>query len=69
MRKDIAKLSKKVGFLEPLPFIGVPFEQLGMNIVRPPERTKSGNRSMLVITDCATKYPEFYPPSSLGLEQ
>lgn len=47
--------------LEPLPIIGVPFEQLGMDIVGPLEKTKAGNRFMLVITDYATKYPEVFP--------
>ena len=44
-----------------LPIIGTPFERLGMDIVGPVERSKTGNRYMLVITDYATKYPEVFP--------
>lgn len=44
-----------------LPVIGVPFEQLGMDVVGPLERSKAGNHFMLVITDYATRYPEVFP--------
>lgn len=47
--------------LQPLPIISVPFERLGMDIVGPVEKSKSGNRYMLVITDYGTKYPEVFP--------
>ncbi|XP_051271638.1 uncharacterized protein LOC127372197 isoform X2 [Dicentrarchus labrax] len=47
--------------LRPLPIIDTPFERLGMDIVGPVERSKSGNRYMLVITDYATKYPDVFP--------
>ncbi|KAG1956974.1 gag-pol fusion protein [Pimephales promelas] len=47
--------------LEPLPVIGIPFEQLGMDVVGPLERSKTGNRYMLVINDYATRYPEVFP--------
>lgn len=47
--------------LQPLPIVGVPFERLGMDIVGPLERSKSGNRYMLVISDYATRYPEVFP--------
>ncbi|XP_051236276.1 uncharacterized protein LOC127352145 [Dicentrarchus labrax] len=51
--------------LQPLPIVGTPFERLGMDIVGPVERSKSGNRYMLVITDYATKYPEVFPLKSV----
>ncbi|XP_034565107.1 uncharacterized protein LOC117830889 isoform X4 [Notolabrus celidotus] len=51
--------------LQPLPIIGTPFERLGMDIVGPVERSKAGNRYMLVITDYATKYPEVFPLKSI----
>lgn len=51
--------------LQPLPIIGTPFERLGMDIVGPVEKSKSGNRYMLVITDYATKYPEVFPLKSI----
>ncbi|XP_036065872.1 uncharacterized protein LOC118598010 [Oryzias melastigma] len=51
--------------LQPLPVITTPFERIGMDIVGPVERSKSGNRYMLVITDYATKYPEVFPLKSI----
>ncbi|XP_037831815.1 uncharacterized protein LOC119617061 isoform X2 [Kryptolebias marmoratus] len=51
--------------LQPLPIISTPFERLGMDIVGPLERSKSGNRYMLVILDYATKYPEVFPLKSI----
>lgn len=47
--------------LQPLPLISTPFERIGMDIVGPLERSKAGNRYMLVLTDYATKYPEVFP--------
>uniref|UniRef100_A0A8C7YR87 Gypsy retrotransposon integrase-like protein 1 n=1 Tax=Oryzias sinensis TaxID=183150 RepID=A0A8C7YR87_9TELE len=51
--------------LQPLPLISTPFERLGMDIVGPVERSKCGNRFMLVITDYATKYPEVFALKSV----
>lgn len=51
--------------LLPLPIIATPFECLGMDIVGPVEKSKAGNRYMLVITDYATKYPEVFPLKSI----
>ncbi|XP_057693505.1 uncharacterized protein LOC130916648 [Corythoichthys intestinalis] len=47
--------------LHPLPVVSTPFQRLGMDVVGPVEKSKSGNRFMLVITDYATKYPEVFP--------
>uniref|UniRef100_A0A669FBS4 Gypsy retrotransposon integrase-like protein 1 n=1 Tax=Oreochromis niloticus TaxID=8128 RepID=A0A669FBS4_ORENI len=47
--------------LQPLPIIGIPFQRLGMDVVGPVEKSKAGNRFMLVITDYATRYPEVFP--------
>lgn len=47
--------------LVPLQVIGVPFEQLGMDVIGPLERSKAGNRFMLLITEYATRYPEVFP--------
>ena len=55
--------------LQPLPLIDTPFERLGMDIVGPVERSKAGNRYMLVITDYATKYPEVFPLKSIKAKQ
>jgi len=51
--------------LLPLPIIATPFECLGMDIVGLVEKSKAGNRYMLVITDYATKYPEVFPLKSI----
>ncbi|KAL1279630.1 hypothetical protein QQF64_026303, partial [Cirrhinus molitorella] len=51
--------------LQPLPIIGTPFERLGMDIVGPVERSRTGNRFMLVITNYATSYPEVFPLRSV----
>uniref|UniRef100_A0A8C6KQE2 Gypsy retrotransposon integrase-like protein 1 n=1 Tax=Nothobranchius furzeri TaxID=105023 RepID=A0A8C6KQE2_NOTFU len=51
--------------LQPLLIIMTPFERLGMDVVGPVEKSKSGNRFMLVITDYATKYPEVFPLKSV----
>lgn len=51
--------------LQPLPVIGTPFERLGMDVLGPVERSRSGNRFMLVITDYATRYPEVFPLRSV----
>ena len=51
--------------LQPLPVISIPFERLGMDIVGPVEKSKAGNRFMLVVTDYATKYPEVFPLKSV----
>lgn len=36
-----------------------------MDVVGPVERSRSGNRFMLVITDYATRYPEVFPLRSV----
>ncbi|XP_026050763.1 uncharacterized protein LOC113037671 [Carassius auratus] len=51
--------------LQPLPIIDTPFERLGMDVVGPVERSRSGNRFMLVITDYSTRYPEVFPLKSV----
>ncbi len=51
--------------LQPLPIIGTPFERLGMDVVGLVERSRSGNRFMLVVTDYATRYPEVSPLKSI----
>ncbi|KAL1254106.1 hypothetical protein QQF64_016335 [Cirrhinus molitorella] len=51
--------------LQPLPIIGTPFERLGMDVIGPVERSRSGNRFMLVVTDYATRYPEVFSLKSI----
>lgn len=51
--------------LSPLLIIGIPFERLGTDIIGPVEKSKTGNRGMLVIIDYATKYPEVFSLKSI----
>jgi hypothetical protein len=45
------------GYLNPIK-VGKPFERIGIDFVGPLERTKDGNRYILVVTDYLTKWPE-----------
>ncbi len=74
MSKDIAEFCKacpecqysrkrkprKVPLI-PLPVIDVPFQRLGMDILGPLERSKTGYKYILVICDYATRFPEVFP--------
>ncbi|KAK2704733.1 hypothetical protein QYM36_016946, partial [Artemia franciscana] len=44
--------------LQPLPIIETPFHKIGMDLVAPLERSKTGLKWILVINDYATRYPE-----------
>src|SRR5215216_3369751 len=52
-------MSKKGGksYLNPIK-VGEPFERIGIDFVGPLERTKKGNKYILVVTDYLTKWPE-----------
>ncbi|KAL2102386.1 hypothetical protein ACEWY4_001554 [Coilia grayii] len=56
-----SKHKAKPSPLQPLPIIGIPFQRIGMDIVGPLEKTRSGHRFILVICDYATRYPEAFP--------
>src|SRR5436189_3819880 len=45
------------GYLNPIK-VGKPFERIGIDFVGPLNRTKKGNRYILVVTDYLTKWPE-----------
>src|SRR5881227_655600 len=45
------------GNLHPIK-VGEPFERIGIDFVGPLERTKNGNKYILVVTDYLTKWPE-----------
>jgi transposase InsO family protein len=45
-----------------------PFARIAMDIVGPLPRRRSGNRYVLVICDCATRYPEAVPLRSIDAE-
>lgn len=45
----------------PWSVVGIPFECIGMDLVGPLERNKTGNRFSLVIVDYATCYPKAVP--------
>uniref|UniRef100_A0A674PL68 Integrase catalytic domain-containing protein n=1 Tax=Takifugu rubripes TaxID=31033 RepID=A0A674PL68_TAKRU len=47
--------------LVPLPVVDTPFERIGVDVVGPLERSRSGNRFILVVCDYATRYPEAFP--------
>ena len=54
--------------LEPLPVISTPFERIAIDIVGPLERTKSGNKYILLMCDYATRWPEAEPLKSIEVE-
>ena len=41
--------------------VGEPFERIGIDFVGPLERTRKGNKYILVVTDYLTKWPEVKP--------
>lgn len=49
---------KPIGFLQPLPPVGMPFKQVGMDFLGPFTKSQSGNRYILVMTDYHTKWVE-----------
>ncbi len=52
--------------LRPLPLMEVPFEKIGMDLIRPLERSARGYRFALVLVDYATRYPEAVPLRSIS---
>ncbi len=46
---------------QPLPVISEPFRRIAMDIVGPLEKSSTGHRYILVISDYATLYPEAFP--------
>ncbi|KAL2082601.1 hypothetical protein ACEWY4_012302 [Coilia grayii] len=55
--------------LHPLPIIDKPFTVIGMDIVGPLDRSKRGNRYILVMCDYATRYPEAFPLKNIKARQ
>ncbi|KAL2089209.1 hypothetical protein ACEWY4_016108 [Coilia grayii] len=55
--------------LIPMPIIDVPFSRIGMDIVGPLERSRRGNRYILVVVDYATTYPEAFPLRQVKVRQ
>lgn len=51
-----------------IPPMDIPFKRIAMDIVGPLNRTKSGNRYILVICDYATKYPEAIPLKTIDTQ-
>ena len=47
--------------MQSMPIIEEPFTRIAMDIVGPRERSKSGNKYIVVICDYATRYPEAIP--------
>lgn len=52
-----------------LPIIDTPFKRIAMDIVGPLERSRAGNRYILVIGDYATRYPEVFPLKNVKARQ
>lgn len=52
-----------------LPIIDIPFSRIAMDIVGPLERSRSGNRYILVVADYATRYPEVFPLRNIKTRQ
>lgn len=52
-----------------LPIIDVPFTRIAMDIMGPLERSRTGNRYILVVTDYATRYPEAFPLRNIKTRQ
>ena len=52
----------------PLPVIAEPFKRVAMDIVGPLQRSRSGNRYVLVMCDYATRYPEAVPMKTIDAE-
>src|SRR6266487_3882841 len=51
---------REKSYLNPIR-VGEPFERIGINFVRPLERTRKRNKYILVVTDYLTKWPEAKP--------
>lgn len=57
--KHVRRLARRpVGFLQPLPPTGRPFQQVGMDFLGPFRKSRSGNRYILVMTDYHSKWVE-----------
>ncbi|XP_067288440.1 uncharacterized protein [Pseudorasbora parva] len=52
-----------------LPIIDIPFSRIAMDIVGPLERSRVGNRYILVVADYATRYPEVFPLRNIKTRQ
>ncbi len=52
-----------------LPVISTPFEQIGVDIVGPVERSQTENKFILVMCDYATRYSESFPLRKMTAKQ
>ena len=51
-----------------LPIIRIPFSRIAMDIVGPLEKSRRGNKYILVVCDYATRYPEAFTLKSIDAE-
>ena len=65
--QKVAKKSNKV-CLQSMPIIEEPFSRVAMDIVGPLDRSKVGNKYILVLCDYATRYPEALPLKNIDAE-
>ena len=54
--------------LQPMPIIDEPFSRIAMDIIGPLDRSKNGNKYVLVLCDYATRYPEAVPLKNVDAE-
>ncbi|CAH1242223.1 GIN1 [Branchiostoma lanceolatum] len=68
-QKAAKVLTKNRAPLIPLPIIEEPFRRIAMDVVGPLERSKTGNKYVLVVCDYATRYPEAIPMRSVDAKR
>ena len=65
--QKVSKKSNKA-CLQAMPIIEEPFSRIAMDIVGPLDRSKTGNKYILVLCDYATRYPEAIPLKNIDAE-
>ena len=54
--------------LQPMPIVDEPFSRVAMDMIGPLDRSKNGNRYVLVLCDYAARYPEVVPLKNVDAE-
>lgn len=63
-QKSAGRKARERARLVPMPVVDEPFRRIAMDMVGPLDRSRSGNRYILVVCDYATRYPEAVPLKS-----
>ena len=66
-QKTARPIHQKVPMVS-IPVVSEPFHRIAMDLVGPLERTRKGNKFILVIVDYATRYPEAIPLKTIDAE-